>query len=99
MSAKSGTEPIVSDLRVLKAMERAGLIRFHKDTGKRLAGLYGGKHKICYVGGYPEDGDIDFEYKGKRYTLRYLSGCFCPFVFDVKAAEKAKMDLRHMTVG
>lgn len=93
------TGTFVSDLRVLKAMERTGLIRFHEDTGKWLEGWYGGKHKICYVGGYPEGGDIDFKYKGKRYTLRYMSGCFCPFVVDVAAAEKAGLDLRHMTVG
>lgn len=33
-----------------------------------------------------------FEYKGNKFEIRYLDGCFYPFVFLEKAPEGARCD-------
>ena len=72
-------DQIVRDLRTLRGMEKKGHITFHEDTGKILY-PYGHKWKCVYIGGYQK---WNFEYKGKKYSIEYFSGCFCPFVVEV----------------
>ena len=69
---------IVNHLSVLKAMEHAGHIKLHPDTGHLVKHWTGPKVTAYYV----DHGDIttQFEYKGKQYRLKYFDGCFHPFV-------------------
>lgn len=70
---------IVENLNTLKAMERKGLITFHNQTGTKIQGLYSDQKFTCY---YIADGLSNFDYKGKKYSTRYFSGCFCPYVVE-----------------
>jgi hypothetical protein len=72
---------IVKNLNTLKDMERKGFIGLHPDTGMKVKALYSNKKFTCY---YVEDGLLDFTYKNKRYLTKYVSGCFCPYVFEIE---------------
>lgn len=78
-------EQVVNDMSILKGMQTKGLIKFHPQTGTKITGLYGGKKFTChYVDDRCEGVPTIFEYKGKKYTLKYFSGCFCPYVVRVE---------------
>lgn len=66
----------VRNMNTLKAMQRAGLIKLHKDTGTKING-----RTIYYIDDLTEGTPYTFYFKNKPYMLKYLSGCFCPFVY------------------
>lgn len=72
---------VVKNLNTLKAMEKCGYIGLHSDTGTKIQGLYSNKKFTCY---YIEDGLLDFTYQNKKYITKYVSGCFCPYVFQIE---------------
>ena len=83
---------VIQDMRTLKAMQRAGHLRFVSDesgcfypfvgeTGQSVRHWTGMSAKACYVD-EPESGKRSFTYHGKAYRLEYISGCFYPFVLD-----------------
>jgi len=67
----------VRNLNTLKAMERAGHIKLHRQTGSKITGLYRREKFTCY---YVDEGSYSFDYKGKKYGVKYFDGCFCPYV-------------------
>ena len=71
---------IVKNMNMLKAMERAGHIVFHNQTGTLITGLYDTKKFKCY---YINDGETTFKYKNKTYRTQYMSGCFYPYVIEL----------------
>ena len=72
---------LVHNITALKGMQKAGLIKFHEQTGTKITGLYGGKSFTCtYVDDLCEGVYAPFEYKGNKYRLKYVSGCFMPYV-------------------
>lgn len=72
---------IVENMNMLKGMERAGHIKFHRQTGTKIKGLYSPRLRknmfTCY---YIDDGEHTFIYKNKTYHTKYFDGCFMPFV-------------------
>jgi hypothetical protein len=58
---------LINDGRTLRAMSKAGHFKYPVDKG----------HK--YVD--EEKNPSNFEYRGQRYKIKYLDGCFYPFVF------------------
>lgn len=70
---------IVKNLNILKAMQRQGLITLHEQTGTKIQGLYSNKKFTCY---YISEGLFNFEYNGKKYSTKYFSGCFCPYIVE-----------------
>jgi len=70
----------VNNLSVLKRMQKAGIITFHKDTGKKLKGFFGGSHTCYYIETAPA---LHFSFEGKMYMSKYVDGCFFPFIFEL----------------
>jgi len=83
---------VVPDLDTLKAMARAGLIKPHADTGRRVRHWTGQIVTACYVDGIGSSLE-PFVYKGRHYRLKYYDGCFSPFVVDMDAAKEQGVDL------
>ena len=75
---------IVNNLNTLKAMEKKGFIKFCDQTGEKITTLYSNKTMVCY---YIDEGDSSFTYKGKKYGVKYLDGCFYPFVVELPSNE------------
>lgn len=71
---------IVKDIRLLRRMEKAGLIELHPQTGKTVS-HYGLKCTAWYIRNHEKD---HFEYKGKKYEIQFMSGCFYPYVVEVE---------------
>ena len=69
----------VTNIKSLRKMEAIGFITLHPQTGTKITGLYSNKKFTCY---YIDDGKPEFEYNGKKYAVKYVSGCFCPYVFS-----------------
>lgn len=89
MDEKAGR--VVSSMPMLRGMQKAGLIEFNHATGKKVRHWTGQIVKAYYVNGpgpkHPEASRgrlyvsvAPFEYRKKMYRLRFLDGCFCPFV-------------------
>lgn len=77
----------VTDGRTLSAMNRAGFIVWSRSTVRHWTGR---PVKVCYVDAGPNIDRFDrFTYHGEQYELRYLDGCFNPFVFKVGAKAPA----------
>jgi len=72
---------LVQDMRVLKAMERQGLIKFCNQTGCKIEGLYTHKKFTCYY--IDEAKEKLFEYKGEKYMEKYFDGCFYPYIIKI----------------
>ena len=64
------------NMNTLKAMQRAGLIKLHKDTGTKING-----RTIYYIDDLTEGTSIHFIIRINR-TCWYLSGCFCPLCIE-----------------
>jgi len=72
----------VRNMNTLKMLERAGHITLHEQTGTKITGLYSSEKFTCY---YIDDFVTSrFQHKGKYYGCEYVSGCFCPYVFELK---------------
>lgn len=70
---------IVKNMRVLNSLQKAGLIKFCEQTGEIITTLYSNaKHKCYYID--EAVGSSSFEYRGKKYAVKYFDGCFNPFV-------------------
>lgn len=69
---------VVQNINLLRKMRDAGHIRFHAHTGTLISGLYSDDRFMCY---YVDDSKYStWEIGGKKYQLKYFSGCFCPYV-------------------
>ena len=69
---------LITNMNTLKALQRAGHVKLHSDTGKIVGAIPYGKVKAYYV--HHETKPI-FQHKGKTYIKDYISGCFSPFVY------------------
>jgi hypothetical protein len=58
----------ITNLNILKAMAKAGLIQLHAETQK---------FKYVY------DGNVYFNYKNNTYTTKFIDGCFYPFIYQI----------------
>lgn len=74
---------VVQNMNTLKAMQRAGHIKFHDHTGTKKEYLNSSKKETMY---YVKDGEHTFTYKGKQYRTEYFSGCFCPYIVEATVA-------------
>ena len=68
-------------IKDLRKMAKLGLIELHADTGKKVSHWTGAETTAFYI----EKALVrtPFEYKGRKYDVRYFSGCFDPFVWPV----------------
>ena len=75
-------ETPIRNLNTLKALKNANLIKFCEQTGTKICGLYSSKLFTCY---YIDDaiGSSRFTFNGKNYIVKYVDGCFFPYVFLV----------------
>ena len=69
---------VVTDIRMLRAMAKAGHVRLHEHTGRRMLNAFGAETKVCYV----DDVPFSFVFRGRRYGVRWVDGSFCPYVED-----------------
>lgn len=84
---------VVAKLAVLRAMARAGLIKLHPHTGRKVRHWSGQTVTAHYVDDTCPGVGRRFEFQGRQYQLKYLEGCFFPFIFDVSAAAENGLDL------
>lgn len=69
----------IHTMSTLVKLSDNGLITLHEDTGKKLVS-HGGKKFTCT---YIFDGGNTFEFAGRIYMTKFVSGCFYPYVFIV----------------
>lgn len=69
------SEILITSNATKKALAKAGKIRFPIDTNS------GGK-TFPYVDNGDGIGDT-FEHNGRKFHLRYHSGCFYPFLYEI----------------
>jgi len=65
----------VRNMATLNGMQKANLITFAPETGCKI-----GKNTIYYVNDVCNGVMSIFTYKGVKYCLKYVSGCFYPYV-------------------
>ena len=80
---------MVRDRRILNAMARRGFIVY--DGRAKDRHWTGATVKRLWVGEGPalKDWYEVFTYHGRDYRLRYVDGCFYPFVFEIGATGPA----------
>ena len=71
----------VTNMNTLKAMAKAGHIILHPQTGTQVS-WYTGTRKCDYIDGPGENQPSYFNYKNKSFIIKYVSGCFYPYVFE-----------------
>jgi hypothetical protein len=71
---------VLTSMLVLRAMQKAGHICFAPDTGKKVRHWSGATVTAVYVDGPPDGKPNQFEFGGIEWELRYIDGCFYPFV-------------------
>jgi|APFre7841882654_1041346.scaffolds.fasta_scaffold85678_4 hypothetical protein len=59
---------IITNFNTLKALEKTGLIKLHKDTS---------------IFKYIEEAPHTFTHNGQTYKTIYLDGCFYPFIYKL----------------
>lgn len=77
---------ILNRIPELRAMAKRGLITLSPDTGLKVQHWTGQEVTACYISAGP----YNFEYKGKKYGVRYFDGCFNPFVVCLNEDPKHK---------
>jgi hypothetical protein len=75
---------MVTNPRTLRAMVRAGFIEWQDGRERHWTGQTI-KRRHVQPGSKLEHWYSEFTYRGKVYRLRYVDGCFHPFVFEVGA--------------
>jgi len=73
------TYKIVRDMRILKALQKRGFVKFCTDTGTKINSLYTNISHTCY---YVYEAKLHFKYNNKNYGEMYIDGCFFPFVVE-----------------
>ena len=68
---------VIDYLPLLKSFAKKGFITLHKQTGTKITSLYSNKKFTCH---YVDDGESLFEVNGYWFGIKYLPGCFCPYV-------------------
>ena len=71
---------IATNIPLLREMEKAGFVKLHHQTGKRVGLLYSTKTTIA---SYVYEAQLRFVFRGKRYEEKYFDGCFMPFVVEI----------------
>ncbi len=74
---------MVTDGRILRGMARQGFIEWTPGLERHWTGQ---TVKRVHVNEGPKLKGMRFIYRGVDYQLRYVDGCFHPFVFRVDAS-------------
>lgn len=90
---------VVPGVETLKAMARAGLIKLHADTGKKVRHWSGQITTAYYIDDVCAGVCRPFKFLGREYTLKYFDGCFCPFVVDIDFAKEIGVDLNKPLIA
>lgn len=75
---------MITNTRTLRAMAKRGLIEWAPRLERHWTG-YTVKRLHVQPGPKLQNWYDTFRYRGKEYRLRYVDGCFHPFVFRVDA--------------
>jgi len=75
---------MVTNPRTLRAMAKQGFIEWQDGRERHWTGLMA-KRRWVHAGPKLDAWYQTFTYRGNEYRLRYLDGCFHPFVFKVGA--------------
>lgn len=88
---------VVPSVATLRAMAKACLIELHRDTGRKVGHWTGQLVTARYIEKalVPEP----FEFRGRRYRLKYFDGCSCPFVVDIDFAKEIGLDLNGVLIA
>lgn len=89
----SNHDTVVPPVKVLRKMAKAGLIKPHADTGKKVGHWTGTEVTAYYIDDVCEGVKQPFEFEGRHYRLKYFDGCFNPFVVCLEIAEKNGINL------
>lgn len=90
---KERKRTLVPGIPVLKAMAKAGLIKLHSDTGKRVGHWTGQTVTAYYIDDVCDGVQQPFTHDGRQYRLKFFDGCFYPFVVDIEFAKTNDIDL------
>lgn len=71
---------IVNSIPLLREMEKAGFVKLHHQTGKRVGLLYSSKTTVA---SYVYEAKNDFYFLGRHFKEKYFDGCFMPFVIEI----------------
>lgn len=71
---------IVTNIPLLREMEKAGFVKLHRETGKRVGLLYSPKTTVAT---YVYEAKDNFYFLGKHYQEKYFDGCFMPYVIEI----------------
>jgi hypothetical protein len=71
---------VVKNIPLLREMEKAGFVKLHHQTGKRVGLLYSSKTTVAT---YVYEAKNHFVFLGKTYEEKYFDGCFMPFVVEI----------------
>lgn len=71
---------IVTNIPLLREMEKAGFVKLHRETGKRVGLLYSPKTTVAT---YVYEAKNNFHFLGKHYQKKYFDGCFMPYVIEI----------------
>lgn len=72
---------IVKDPTLLRAMRRAGIVKFTEHTLKKIKALYSSDTHQCF---YIDEAPTIFDWQGKTYGQKFFSGCFYPYLVEYK---------------
>ena len=71
---------VVRNINLLKKFRDKGWVKFCRQTGMKIHGLYDRKLFTCvYVDEVPKR----FTYRGDEYDEKYFDGCFYPYVIRI----------------
>lgn len=71
---------VVTNIPLLREMEKAGFVKLHHQTGKRVGLLYSSKTTVA---SYVYEAKNDFHFLGRHFKEKYFDGCFMPFVIEI----------------
>lgn len=86
-------DTVVPPVKVLRKMAKAGLIKLHADTGKKVGHWTGATTTAYYIDDACEGVTQPFFFEGLSYRLKYFDGCFNPFVVCIENARRHNIDL------
>jgi hypothetical protein len=86
------TLEFVTDGKLLRQMERAGHIRLHAHTNKRVSTPFGQTVRAKYIDSAVKP---NWEFNGIKYTTQYVDGSFFPYVVTLESVYKRMEKAQH----
>lgn len=78
---------VVKEMHTLHKLAKAKLIELHAQTGKKVGSAVGGQVYAWYIDEYTSP---VWEFEGVDYRIKWMDGCFCPFVMEYREVYKSR---------